>query len=543
MKKLIIKLLFTSIAGIILLIFTIPWNYFGIHMPYSGPDFRLWLDLQWWIELDYTVDLSEAMKEDNYNNQRKNDIIEGLKSIIDRRIENLNINDSIITSASYGGEDHIIVQIPLRWNDVLENTKNIERAKEAIGRVVRIEFKEERGEITQEDIQERKDLVDNIVYELSNNIEFFSRDIRRFQDRYEGIFIWTTDNISNTFEWENTENNIIWWKNQWEIVLKIWIYNEIGEEGTLMKLTWDKSDEYIFMSHNPSIWKPAMDSKWRVLNDRYFENASVQYSETFQPMVELTFNREWAQIFWELTRRLVGKPIAIFVWGELLTSPNVNEPILSWRAVITWNFTPDEAWELAREINTWVVPAPIFLTSERTIDARLGENSLERIVSAWGISFIIILLFLVYIYRFSGLIAALSLFIYVAIILFILKQFSIVLTLASIAWLVLSLGIAIDANILIFERIKDEMRKKKKLRDAVEEGFSQSFSAIWDANITWFIVALILFIFGINMIKWFGFILWLGIIISLFSVYFISRFYIRTLSYTHISQKNFIWKI
>ncbi|MCH8518254.1 protein translocase subunit SecD [Candidatus Gracilibacteria bacterium] len=540
MKELIMKLLFTSIAGMMMLAFTIPWGYFGINMPFSGPDFRLGLDLQGGIELDYTVDLSEAMREENFNNQRKNEIIEGLKSIIDRRVETLNINDSIITSANYAGEEHIIVQIPLKGNDELENSDNIERAKEAIGRVVRIEFKESRQEITDADRVERLELVNIITEDLKAHPEFFTRDIRRFQDRYEGIVTGETSDVNSIF---TSDSTTLFDEEGAEIISNTGIYNSNGEEGTLVITSNEDRNEYIFISHRPSAWKPAMDSTGRVLDDRYFVNASVQFSETFQPMVELTFNSQGAQIFGELTRRLVGKPIAIFVGGELLTSPNVNEPILSGRAVVTGNFTPDEASELAREINTGVVPAPIFLTSERTIDARLGENSLERIIFAGGVSFLVILVFLVYIYRFSGLISALSLFIYVVLVLFILKQFSIVLTLASIAGLVLSLGIAIDANILIFERIKDELRKKKKLRDAVEEGFTQSFSAIWDANLTGLIVALILFIFGINMIKGFGLILGLGIVVSLFSVYFISRLYIRLLSRTHISQTNFIGKI
>ena len=509
-------------------------------MPFSGPDFRLWLDLQWGIELDYKVDLSDARLEEWFDARRQNDIIEWLKSIIDRRIESLNINDSIISSASYAWEEHIIVQIPLRSNDELENRDNIERAKEAIWRVVRIEFKERRHEISQEDIDERINLANTIASELSSNSDFFSRESLRFQDRYEGIISWSTQDVSDIFsQAEVTDES----KAFEDIYILRWTYALTNDVGTFIYKEDKDLYQYVFISHTPSLWKPAMDSKWRVLDDRFFINSAVAFNDAFNPMVELTFNSEGGQIFWELTRRLVGEQIAIFVGWELLTSPVINEPILTGRPVITWNFTPDEASKLSRDINTWVVPAPIFLTSERTIDARLWENSLEKIIFTWIVSFIFILSFLVYIYRFSWLIAALSLFIYVVLVLLILKQFSIVLTLASIAWLVLSLGIAIDANILIFERIKDELRKKKKLRDAVEDGFTQSFSAIWDANLTWLIVSLILFIFGINMIKWFWLILGLGIVISLFSVYFISRLYIRLLSRTKISEANFIWKL
>jgi len=235
--------------------------------------------------------------------------------------------------------------------------------------------------------------------------------------------------------------------------------------------------------------------------------------------------------------------MAIFVGGELLTAPTINEAILTWRAVITWDYTLESAAELAQNINTWVVPAPIYLTSERTIDAKLGQSSLQKIIYAGLFGFVSILLFLMYIYRFSWLIAAVALFVYIVITLAILKQFGIVLTLASIAWLVLSIGIAIDANILIFERIKDELRRWEDLRESVRVGFDKSFSAIWDANVTGLIVAIILFIFGINMIKWFGFILALGIVVSLFSVFFISRLFIRFLARSEVNEKHFIWKL
>lgn len=234
--------------------------------------------------------------------------------------------------------------------------------------------------------------------------------------------------------------------------------------------------------------------------------------------------------------------MAIFVGWELLTAPTINEPILSGRAVITGNYTHESAKKLSDDINIWVVPAPIYLTSERTIDARLWKNSLEKIIFAGIIGFSAILLFLIYIYRLSGLIAAVALFIYIVITLAILKQFGIVLTLASIAGLVLSIGIAIDANILIFERMKDELKKGETIRDAQRTGFEKSFSAIWDANITGLIVAGILFIFGINMIKGFGFILALWILVSLFTVFFISRLFIRLLARSEVQEKHFIGK-
>lgn len=538
MKSLVLKFFFTLLAWIFILSFAIPWSNFWLEVPLSGPEYRLGLDLQWWIELDYMIDLEKAKSEEGYSASRKTQIIEGLKSIIDKRIETLWINDSVITDASYGGEEHIIVQIPLKWNSSLENSQNIERAKEAIGKVVKIEFKESK-QVTESDIQDRSKLAETLWKTLSEKPDIFPTEILRYRDSYEWITLWYTEEIKDIFSPTSSwsileENTLIPWEIRNGALRDSWyIVFQKSKEG----------NEYIFISGTPSNWKIAQDSKGRVLDDRYFVNASIQYNEAFQPMIELTFNTQWAQIFWELSKRLVWKPMAIFVGWELLTAPTINEAILSGRAVITGQYTPEEAAKLANDINTWVVPAPIYLTSERTIDARLWANSLEKIVFAGLASFVLILIFLILIYRTSGLIAALALFIYIVLVLAILKQFSIVLTLASIAWLVLSLGIAIDANILIFERIKEELRQKKSLKEAIKNWFASSFSAIWDANLTGLIVALILFIFGVNMIKGFGFILGLGIIVSLFSVYFISRLFIQLLGETSISKKTFIGKL
>ncbi len=537
MQSLIFKLVWTVVLGVLLLFFAIPWGYFWFDIPFTGQAYRLGLDLQWGIELDYKVDLSQAEQEDDYSHERKESIIEWLKSIIDKRVESLNINDSIITSSSYAGEEHIIVQIPLKGNDSLQNSENIQRAKDAIGKVVKIEFKELRTEIEQEDIESRKILSEEIFTTLNTAPEDFSSETSRYKNTYENIAVWNIEDITTLFTqtWATVE---LWENNISKNIVEI---DDGTQSGYLIyKFLWDEY-EYILIGAQPSEWIAAQDSQGRELDDRYFTKASVQYNEAFQPMVELTFNQEWGKIFGELTSRLVGEPMAIFVGWELLTAPTINEPILSGKAVITGNYTPESASILATDINTWVVPAPIYLTSERTIDARLGQNSLEKIVFAGVIGFISILAFLSVIYRISGIIAAVTLFIYVVIILAVLKQFWIVLTLASIAWLVLSIGIAVDANIIIFERVKDELRRENNKEDALNDGFEKSFSAIWDANITGLIVSVILFIFGINMIKGFWFILALGIIVSLFCVYFISRVYLKSLAETPVSKDNFIW--
>lgn len=530
MRQFIFRLFLILFSGFILAIYVIPWSAYGITLPFSIADYKLGLDLQWWIELDYKVDLDEAKKVSGFNSEKEKEIVEGLKSIIDKRIETLNISDSIINSASYSSEEHIIVQIPLKWNNSLENNENIEKAKKAIWKVVKIEFREKRNEITQEDLAARKVLAEKAIEEIASTSNF-SLVSEKFKLSYENVTIWETEKISDVFKTQEIKQNSIIettpvaWGDEWYLIVSEPV---------------EKTYKYIFISKVPSDWKPAMDSKWRILNDQYFVKSSVQFNEAFTPMVELTFNDEWAKIFGELSTRLVGQQMAIFVWGELLTAPNINEPILWGKAVITWSYTPEEAKELAQNINTWVVPAPIYLTSEKTIDSTLWVSSLEKLIFAWVAWFLSILLFLVITYRFAWLMSAVALLMYIVLVLGIIKLFWVVLTLASIAWLILSIGMAIDANILIFERIKDELSGWKSLKDAISIWFKESWSAIWDSHVTWVIVAAILYIFGINMIKGFWLMLWIWIVVSLFSAMWISRILLVLLADIKMSEKAYI---
>lgn len=533
MNKLLLRLGFIILAGILLLWYVLPLDKYGIDLPkeFKWQDYKLGLDLQGWVELDYKVDLDEVRKEKDYSPQREKQILEWLKSIIDKRIEKLQINDSVITTASYAGEQHIIVQIPLKWKNPEEDKLNIERAKKAIWKVTKIVFKERRIKITQADLDARKEIAQKAFEESNKQKNNFSVTQAKFKDTYADVLIWKTNDISKIFSWsiDNTKiskvTDLATW-NKWFLIVK----------------NNNKVEKYIFVNEKPSAWMPAKDSKGRVLNDKYFVKSSVQYNKAFQPMIELTFNNEWADIFWELTSRLVWKEMAIFVWGEMLTHPNINEPILSWRAQITGNYTPAEANKLANDINTWVVPAPIYLTSEKSIDSKLWKSSLNKLIFAGLAWFLLIFIFLIFFYRVSGIMASIALVLYVVIILAIVKFFGITLTLASIAGLILSIWMAIDANILIFERVHDELDKWEKIEKASKVWFKKSWSAIWDSNVTGLIVALILFVFGINLIKGFWLMLALWIIVSLFSVMWISRILVFVVAEKAKNSKIFIWK-
>ena len=566
MKQLYTRLAAILVLATLALFYVLPWSALGMNVPFTWKEYKLGLDLQWGVELDYSVDLEDAKLDPEYSRQMENDIVEWLKRIIDKRVESLNINDSVITSASYWSEKHIIVQIPLKGKSRAENDANIQRAKDAIGKVVKIEFREARLTITDEDIAARETIAEDALSEIQSSEYDFFVSANRVRDNNDNVTLGTlTGSIDELSEYFTLDS----YNTPWLIpevlsgtgvsdfdldLLDFDIGNitaPVGNAGYyVLENVSEETDSfnsfnYVFVDAEPSNWVAATDTQWRVLNDKYFIKSSVQYTEAGTPLIELSFNDEWGQIFGELTRRLVGQQIAIFVWWELLTSPNVNEPILNGRAVITGNYSIEEATTLSNDINTWVVPAAIYLTSERSIDSKLGSDSLQKLFAAWVLGFIIIYVFLIYIYRLSWIFAWATLFIYLVLVLAIVKLFGTVLTLASVAGLILSLGMAIDANILIFERIKDEMKKQAKLKTAISRWFDSSWSAIWDSNLTGLIVSMILYIFGINIIKWFGLMLGIWIVVSLFSAMFISRLFIVILSEKKdLSLKNFIgyWK-
>lgn len=562
MRKFNLKMVFTIFIICASLFFAFPWKENSMNLPLSGNEYKLWLDLSWGIVLDYKVDLEEAEKEEWYNQTVENNIIEGLKSIVDRRVSSLNINDSVITSSSYWEERHIIVEIPLASDNSDENNENIKRAKEAIWKVVKIEFKERNREISEEDYALREEIATKALDEAINSEYDFEVTAKKYQTSYEkvtsgsikkevnefkndfwvawDIEVWLINSLHKT-EWEFSSLSIndgkveaLSW--EWNWIFNVKSIEENGEE----KLA---EIEYLFINSIPSDWKPALDSEWRALSDKYFKQASVTYTQAWTPQVQLVFNDEWADIFGELTSRLVWEPIAIFVGWEMITAPTVNSKILTWVAVITWNYNVQEATDIANDINTWVIPAPIYLTSENNIDSKLWANSLNKLIIAWGVGLALIIAFLIYTYRLGWLIAWITLLSYTGLVLSLVKYTESVLTLASIAWLVLSIWMAIDANILIFERIKDNLKRGHNLEKSTEDGFDSSWTAIWDTNVTGLIIAIILYIFWINMIKGFGLMLAIWTIVSLFTVMFISRVLIMHFAKTTNKKECLVWKI
>jgi len=264
------------------------------------------------------------------------------------------------------------------------------------------------------------------------------------------------------------------------------------------------------------------------LTGRYLERAELVFGQgqgglSNQPIVSLKFTDEGATLFEQITRENTGKLLAIFLDGEVISSPQINEPIAGGQAVIQGNFTAVEARDLVQNLNFGALPVPIHLDSTNLIGSSLGDQALNAGVYAGLVGFMILSIFMILWYRLPGLVAVVALVIYAILMLALFQFIPVVLTAAGIAGFILSIGMAVDANILIAERIKEEIRAGKNSEDAVREGFARAWLAIRDANITSIIAALILFWFGTSLIKGFALVFGIGIFVSMLSAITISR--------------------
>lgn len=264
------------------------------------------------------------------------------------------------------------------------------------------------------------------------------------------------------------------------------------------------------------------------LTGQYLKSAVVQFDQTTgQATVGLEFNDEGSKIFAQLTKKNKGKRIGIYLDGAPISAPVVNEEITGGKAQITGNFTAQEAKELVGRMNAGALPVPIVLISQQTIGASLGAESLHKSVLAGAIGFLILAIFMILWYRLPGVLAVLALLFYVAILLALFKLIPVTLTIAGIAGVILSIGMAVDANVLIFERLKEELQNGKRLEDAIDEGFGRAWTSIRDSNVSSLLTALILYWLGTSVVKGFALTLGIGIAVSMFSAISVTRMLLR----------------
>jgi protein-export membrane protein SecD len=267
------------------------------------------------------------------------------------------------------------------------------------------------------------------------------------------------------------------------------------------------------------------------LTGRYLDSAQVIFKpNTREPSILLKFNSVGSDLFANITKNNVGRVLAIFLDGQPISTPVIQEEIRGGSAEITGRFTLSEAKKLVRDLNYGALPVPIKLISKETIGPSLGERAVKAGIQSGFIAFVAICAFLVLWYRLPGVIASLALAIYTVLNLAVFKLIPVTLTAAGIAGFILSLGMAVDANILIFERLKEELRRGRHLADAMREGFARAWTSIRDSNLSSMITAVILYYFASTpIIKGFALVFGIGVLVSMFSAITVSRLFLYAL--------------
>ncbi|MBI4994220.1 protein translocase subunit SecF [Candidatus Peregrinibacteria bacterium] len=704
-----VKIILIIIFALLLGYYDLPTKYQFAETPDSikNAKVHLGLDLQGGSQLDYKIDLRKVPQKDQKS------IVEGVKTVIERRVNGLGVSEPNIYTSQMGDEQHLIVE--------LAGIKDLNEAKKIVGKTIQLEFKEKREKEDpkyKENVQKLAQSILNKILAKKENfsliaeeeaklspdkIKFYENDwafknditeqkiaeaVFKAQPKeiiakliegkegydikdgelvpLEGFFIIRVDDKRNTADFEAKDKTLlanhilISYRNALDApdtVLRSKeeaqkLAEEIsgklkkgadfaaivkessddpktnksdgvilspikqGEEGygeafnaAALELTHAgefseiveteygfhiiRADNFSQVKMSQLLFSSAPDPWIETgLNGEHFEHASVTFDQLMNPTVAIQFDDEGAKLFEEITARNVNKPLAIFVGGNLISAPNVNEKISGGKAVITGKFRPEDAQDLARDLNTGAIPAPVILTGQYTIGATLGEEALKTSLKAGVIGLIILALFMIFYYRLPGLVATIALGIYTSILLFMLKSQmplpfalgiailifiaiiyqilrsreggweklitfilacfilffvtfllnnAVTLTLAGVAGVILSIGMAVDANILIFERTKEELRTGRPLSSAVDVGFDRAWSSIRDSNFSSLITCGILFYFGTSIIQGFAFNLAAGILISMFTAITITKTLLNAIMHTRLSEKLWIW--
>ncbi len=295
----------------------------------------------------------------------------------------------------------------------------------------------------------------------------------------------------------------------------------LGETAQLVfkKEKLDSKGEPVFVNGEP-VWEDVG------LTGQDLSKSTLSTDQSGQWVVSLEFNAAGSKKFADLTRALVGKQMAIFFDGELQSAPVIREPIYGGKAQISGGdsgFEYSEAERMVNLLNAGALPVPAKIVEENTVGPTLGADSIAKSKFAGAIGLGFVMLFMVVLYRLPGVIADIALIIYSLILFALFKAIPVTLTLAGIAGFILSVGMAVDANILIFERMKEELKAGRNLFTAINSGFDRAFTSIFDSNMTTIITCVILYMLGSSIVKGFALTLALGVVVSMFSAITITK--------------------
>lgn len=556
-----------SFLMILIAIFVVVNQKFSLGDNEIGSDavlgLKLGLDLQGGSHLVYQSDLKNENGESIPPGKNQ---MEALIKTIERRVNSSGLGEPIIQLL---GDDRLLIQLP--------GITDPERAKNLIGETARLEFKHR--------FTDASDPVDEVINEgvLTSYVGLYPTSTSEADAKNNstdkkdnepdpvapplGVFVKFSENSYSVFK-QLHENIVQSLESPGYDRLQVEVSGNDDARrfellGTFITETSEES-EFVFMIPS-NYYKSVEEAKNALGESPKFELLSIligqrdevigltgedleraypgQHQQTNKPIINIEFNEDGTRKFAELTTDIAGTNdrIAIFLDQDELISPVVNQPILGGAAFIDGpTFTIDRVNDLALMLESGRLPVPIKLLQERDVDAVLGADSLSKSYYAAGVGLLLVVVFMILYYRIPGLFASIALFFYCLLVIAVFKLLSVTLTLSGIAAAILSVGMAVDANILIFERLKEELRLGRTLSMAVNMGFSKAWPAIRDSNISTLITCLILFWFadqlGATIVKGFAVTLSIGVIISMISALLITQTILKVASNSLLSK-------
>ncbi|MBI2415769.1 MAG: protein translocase subunit SecD [Candidatus Kerfeldbacteria bacterium] len=513
---------------------------------------HLGLDLQGGTSLVYQADVSQVPADE------VTEAMAGVRDVIERRINAFGVSEAVVQTNRVGENWRVIVELP--------GVTDVNAAVKQIGETPLLEFKVEKvdAELTDEQRQfiqslneQSKQEAQTLLDRILAGEDFAEIAKAESQDDASGgkggdLGYFGRGDMVESFEqaaFAGTVGEVI--PNIVESdygyhIIKV-VDHTTGNPNTLNAADTNTAENdavadeevvraaHILIKKIPEsidVFGPQYDNT--ELTGRNLKRSEVQFDPTTnQPVVALQFDDDGSKLFEDITKNNVGKTVAIYLDGSPISTPLVNEAISGGQAVIQGEFTLDEAKQLARRLNAGALPVKIELVNQRNVGPTLGEDAIQRSVTAGILGVILLAIFMIAYYRWPGLVAVLALGIYTLVLLAVFKLWPVTLTLAGVAGFIFSLGVAVDANVLIFERLKEELRQGKALQTAIDDGFKRAWLSIRDSNVSSLITCFILSWFGTSIIKGFAVTLALGIIISMFSAITVTRTLLKVLPVKH----------
>jgi len=545
-----VAILIVLIYFLISVIFSFSWSFPGL----PEKDFKYGLDLQGGARLIYEADVSEVSIQD------KDSALEGIRDVIERRINAFGIAEPRVFTKTGGGNPRLIVELP--------GVKNIDDALQQIGATPVLEFKErtsaedlasegeeELNSYNQAAQQRAKDILERaktgeedfatLAREYSEDPGSKERggDLGWFR---RGAMVPEFEEAAFALEKGEITDDLVKSDFGYHLIKKTGAREEGEEiEASHILIKTKTAEEFL------PLWKTTG------LTGRYLSKATVAFDQTTgSPEIELSFNEEGAKIFEEITARNIEQPLAIFLDGKAiidtngdgkitdadLYAPIIKDKISGGKAVITGNLDIVRAKEIVSRLKSGALPVPIELISQKTIGPTLGKTSLDQSWRAGLIGLAAMVIFMLFFYRLPGFLASLALAVFAMIILALFKFIPVTLTLAGIGGAILSIGMAVDANILIFERMKEELKEGRELKQAIKAGVKRAWPSIRDGNMTTLLVSVIMFWFGTSFIKGFSITLSLGVLVSIFSALWVTPTLLKLFEDTRLAKIKKLWQ-